>query len=133
MAFHRFLKYCRQKHPMHPSWKVCPNCLRPVVGWLRGINGPYLGISFPILEGKTTIGRLRKNDITLNHATVSPEHAFIKQGEEDVFLIADLNASKGTFVNASQINDDELIDNFVVKFGELEFIFKCIPRYLMNR
>lgn len=133
MALRRGLKYCKQDHAMHPSWKICPTCLKPIVGWLLGISGPFLGMDFPIREGKNTIGQMRKNDIVLKHPSVSPMHAFIRQGSDDVFTIADMNSAKGTFVNNAQINDAEVIDNYLVRFGELEFVFKCVPKFLMKR
>lgn len=133
MSLQRQIKYCQKDHEMHSSWNVCPTCLKPIVGWLLGTKGQYLGVDFQVREGKTTVGRLRNNDITLRHPSISPEHCFIRQGEGDVFTIADLSSTKGTFVNDEQIRDDDLIDNTVVKIGELEFIFKCIPGYMIKR
>ena len=130
MAILRRLKHCRRGHEMHPAWRICPTCLKPVVGWLLGMNGPYLGQDFPIREGKNTIGLLPKNDLQIKADSVSPEHAFIRQDEEDVFIIADLNSAQGTFVNGLQIHDEALINNYMVRFGDLEFIFKCVPRIL---
>lgn len=133
MGLRRRIKYCRQGHEMHSSWRICPACLKPIIGWLLGVKGIYIGVDFPIREGKNTVGRLRKNDITLKHPSISPEHAFIKQGQEDSFIVADLNSGQGIFVNGRQENDTELIDNYLVKFGELEFVFKCVPRFLIKR
>ncbi len=129
----RRLKVCRKKHIMHPSWKICPTCLKPVVGWLLGTNGLYLGMDFPIREGKNTIGSLDKNDIVLKHTSISPEHAFIRNMNGDEFTLADLNSTKGTRVNGAQVHDAELIDNYPLQLGDLEFIFKCVPKFLLKR
>lgn len=130
MAMLRRLKRCRQGHEMHPSWRICPTCMTPVVGWMLGTNGDYFGVDFPVRAGKNTIGQLRKNDIVLKHPTISPEHAFIRQAEDDVFIVADLNSAQGTYVNGNQIHDEALVDNYLVRFGELEFVFKCVPKSL---
>lgn len=72
----------------------------------------------------TDIGRANTNTIVLQNATVSRQHAKIK-AEKNEFVLFDLGSANGTFVNDQRITDPvTLKDGDVVRFGELEFLFK---------
>lgn len=76
------------------------------------------------LTAATTIGRATNNQIVLNNTTVSRQHAKI-QFVQDAFQIYDLGSANHTFVNDRQVIEPvALADGDVVRFGELEFVFK---------
>ena len=45
------------------------------------------------------IGRSENNDVVIPDASISAVHAFIKRGEENEFLIQDMNSKNGTYLN----------------------------------
>jgi predicted component of type VI protein secretion system len=51
-------------------------------------------------------------------------HATIRY-EGGEFQIADLDSSNGCFVNDEKIQKHDLIDNDIIKLGDIEFEFKC--------
>lgn len=72
----------------------------------------------------TDIGRGNTNTIVLQNNTVSRQHAKIKVDKGE-FVLFDLGSANGTFVNEQRITDPTpLKDGDVVRFGELEFLFK---------
>jgi len=80
---------------------------------------------FDVKDG-TTIGRARDNDIILPHPTVSRQHAKVRL-QEGTFLLFDLGSSNGTFVNDERVLEPrQLKDGDVVRFGEVEMIFKSV-------
>jgi pSer/pThr/pTyr-binding forkhead associated (FHA) protein len=56
-----------------------------------------------------TIGRSSKNDIVINDATISNEHAVITLRDNGEICIKDLNSTNGTFVNGRRISSPTLI------------------------
>ncbi len=72
----------------------------------------------------TDIGRATTNTVVLQDATISRNHAKIKQ-EKGEFMLFDLGSANGTHVNDKRVTDPiALKDGDVVRFGELEFLFK---------
>lgn len=72
----------------------------------------------------TDIGRANTNTIALQNTTVSRQHAKIKLDKGE-FMLFDLGSANGTFVNDAKVADPvALKDGDVVRFGELEFLFK---------
>lgn len=72
----------------------------------------------------TDIGRANTNTIALQNTTISRQHAKIKL-DKDEFMLFDLGSANGTFVNDEKVADPvALKDGDVVRFGELEFLFK---------
>ncbi len=82
---------------------------------------------YDIASDSVGIGRSRKNNqVVLDDATVSRQHAKIKL-EDDNFYLYDLGSANGTFVNDEQIREPrKLKDGDVIKFGEMELIFKIM-------
>lgn len=66
------------------------------------------------LQNETHIGRNQKNDIVIDHATVSSYHAVIKQTAEGMKLI-DLGSSNGTKLNNKKLKKQQEI---VLKNGD---------------
>lgn len=78
-------------------------CYQPV-GWLICIEGPDFGKSFPLYDGKNTIGRLETMDVVLKNdiAVSRNEHAWIEYREEDRSFIIGLGENR----KMVYINDD---------------------------
>lgn len=77
------------------------------------------------LQQNTSVGRANENAVVLgDNTTVSRSHARIWL-EGDRFKIHDLDSANGTFVNGTRIRQPQMLqDGDVVRFGELEFMFK---------
>ena len=75
----------------------------------------------------TTIGRGEKNSLVLPDQSISRFHAeMIRLGED--YLLRDLGAANGTFVNGVRVTEQLLNDGDVLRFGTsgLEIIFKRV-------
>jgi len=81
---------------------------------------------FDIDKPAVTIGRAPGNHLVVDHATVSRQHATIKlEGEE--YRVYDLGSANGTFVQDQRVRDPIVLqDGVIVRFGEVEFIFKRV-------
>jgi phosphoserine phosphatase RsbU/P len=66
------------------------------------MRGPETGRSFPLLDGRTTLGRNADCNIPLAGKQVSRQHAHIYHEAGDYFL-EDLGSSNGTFVNGQRL------------------------------
>jgi VWFA-related protein len=78
------------------------------------------------IMASTDVGRGTTNHIVLQNATVSRQHAKIKE-ENGVFRVYDLASANGTFVNDNRVMDPvTLKDGDVVRFGETEFLFRIL-------
>jgi hypothetical protein len=95
-----------------------------VCGWLVALNGQHKGEDFRLRTGKNVIGTAADCDVVLSDKKLSRKHATIRfEGGE--FQIADLDSSNGTFVNDEKVQKHDLIDNDIIKLGDIEFEFKC--------
>jgi len=71
-----------------------------------------------------TIGRAAGNTIVIDHPTVSRQHATIKLENAD-FRLYDLGSANGTFTGDQRVREPvTLQDGVIVRFGEVEFVFK---------
>ena len=96
-------------------------------GWLVVRNSSRAGKSFGLSSGSiTTVGRdPRRADILLESSTVSGEHARVRcEGHQ--FYLYDLASTNGTFINNRQIQKQMLRDGDVIRFGDVEAIFKSV-------
>lgn len=94
----------------------------PQLGWLVVLTGPWTGKEFRLME-VTSVGRdAALNDIAIDDAAISRQHAKIKL-EEGRFVIYDLASANGTFVNGEKILRHVLADKDAVKMGETLFAF----------
>ncbi len=95
-----------------------------VCGWLVALNGQHKGEDFRLRTGKNVIGTAADCDVVLSDKKLSRKHATIRfEGGE--FQIADLDSSNGTSVNDEKVQKHDLIDNDIIKLGDIEFEFKC--------
>jgi len=97
---------------------------REVCGWLVALNGQHKGEDFRLRVGKNVIGTAADCDLVLSDKKLSRKHATIRY-EGGEFQIADLDSSNGCFVNDEKIQKHDLIDNDIIKLGDIEFEFKC--------
>jgi hypothetical protein len=97
---------------------------------LEGKSEPYIGTQFLIDREDYSIGRAHENALTLNHKTISAQHAVIKKTEYGYNLI-DQNSTNGTFVNDRKINSIYLKNGDTVRFDTITFEFQdpSYPRY----
>lgn len=97
----------------------------PTVGWIVALNGDHKGEDFRLKAGKNVIGAAADCDIVLTDKKVSRKHCTIRY-EGGEFQIADLDSSNGTFVNEERTQKHDLIDNDVIKLGDIQFKFKSV-------
>lgn len=99
----------------------------PVVGWLVGINGPYLGQSVKMFAGRNSIGRNPGNHIVLSaDKGVSREkHAWITyEPKKREFFIQPGDSSGLTYLNEDAVMEtNKLQKNDVVGLGTSKFVF----------
>jgi VWFA-related protein len=75
------------------------------------------------LAGTMNIGRAGDNQISIQDATISRHHAWIKAEGED-FLVFDVGSANGTFVNDERVQEPHRLNSGdVVRFGDAEFVF----------
>lgn len=97
---------------------------QPVIGWLIVEKGPLPGREFRLRDG-TTIGRGAENDIIIDDAAVSRQHAKV-QLEDGTFFLHDLGAANPTRVNGVEIERHPLTDGDRVELGNTTLVFKRI-------
>jgi hypothetical protein len=102
------------------------------VGWIVAINGAHAGEDFRLTSGKNTIGTAADADIVLTDKKISRKHAVIRY-EGGEFVVSDLDSSNGTFVNDEKIQKHDLIDNDIIKLGDIEFEFKCVSQHTREK
>lgn len=82
---------------------------------------------FEIEEPALTFGRSSRNQVQIDDAAVSTEHAKIVIFKDDngnvVYFIEDLGSTNGTFVNEKQVERQQLHHNDNVRVGWNSFIF----------
>ncbi len=97
----------------------------PTVGWIVALNGQHKGEDFRLKAGKNVIGTAADADIVLTDKKVSRKHCTIRY-EGGEFQIADLDSSNGTFVNEERTQKHDLIDNDLLRLGDIQFKFKSV-------
>lgn len=97
----------------------------PTVGWIVAMSGDHKGEDFRLKAGKNVIGSASDCDIVLTDKKVSRKHCTIRY-EGGEFQIADLDSSNGTCVNEERVQKHDLIDNDIVKLGDIQFKFKSV-------
>ena len=93
---------------------------------LQDRREPERKFSYPLMNGKIIVGRLREAgvQIALNYnSSVSKKHCkiYVVNG---CFYVEDLKSSNGTYINNVRIYDSSEVKNGdIIKLGELEMIF----------
>ena len=79
------------------------------------------------LGPRTSIGRVRENEISIPKPSVSRKHAVIAQTPEG-YVITDLDSGNGTFVNDERVKTRKLKDGDRVRLGDRAFVFRAPGR-----
>lgn len=72
----------------------------------------------------TTIGRSGANDIRLDDASVSSEHAKVRFEGDGEFTLIDLGSQNGAKLNGHRTQQHTLRHNDVIELGETRLVFK---------
>jgi len=97
----------------------------PVVGWIVPLNGPNQYQTFKLLQGTTKIGTGASSHIVLNDEFMTLEHCEIISSPSG-FILNDLGATNGTYLNRMRVSSHDLVDNDVIRLGKTEMQFKSI-------
>jgi len=97
----------------------------PVVGWIVPLNGPNQYQTFKLLQGTTKIGTGATSHIVLNDEFMTLEHCEIISSPSG-FVLNDLGATNGTYLNRMRVSSHDLVDNDVIRLGKTELQFKSI-------
>jgi hypothetical protein len=76
---------------------------------------------------RVSVGRVRDNELALDHPSVSKIHAALTMNIQGTLLVADTGSTNGTFINGRRISYGEarqIEDGDVVGFGDVEVRFK---------
>jgi len=95
-----------------------------VLGWLVIIDGADKWRDFKITKRKVNMGRSRDCDIVLENIQVSSKHASVRLMEDGLYL-TDLDSSNGTFVNDNVVVKQKLLDNDLIRIGDITMKFKA--------
>jgi hypothetical protein len=71
-----------------------------------------------------TIGRALGSELWLDDPKLSRQHCRIELRDDDVWELADLDSTNGTFVHGKQITTHELIDGDVIEIGTRRIVFR---------
>lgn len=83
---------------------------------------------YPISKDRVTIGRDIKNDILLNHHSISREHVEVLR-TQDGHLIRDLDSRNGLYINSQRVKEQLLQQGDKVTIGDLEFVYRTSDSY----
>jgi pSer/pThr/pTyr-binding forkhead associated (FHA) protein len=122
----------RQQASVDPE-RVDPNAPRVLAGFLVSYEGNDLGVSYPILQGQTLVGRKGAGAgaaIELEHGTASSRHAvLLAAARPGRIKVEDIGSTNGTFVGDLMLErgkKHELKDGDVVRFGGYVTIVKIV-------
>lgn len=88
-------------------------------------NGEFAGTSYVLEEQETIIGRNPTTNITLLDEGISREHALILRDEDEgLYTIEDLQSTNGTKVNGKRIRTAELTHGDEIQIGRTLFEFR---------
>ncbi|HEY6231824.1 MAG TPA: FHA domain-containing protein [Pyrinomonadaceae bacterium] len=76
---------------------------------------------------RVSVGRVRDNELALDHPSVSKIHAALTMNVQGTLLVADTGSTNGTFINGRRISYGEarqIEDGDVVGFGDVEVRFR---------
>ena len=97
------------------------------MAWLAVTGGPAKGATCQINVGETTIGRAEENDLRIEDAAVSRQHAVVVADEKGM-VILDLGSSTGTKANGQAIGGRPVLTTSVIAVGETELMLVAVEQ-----
>jgi len=119
-------KYCGEGHLMDPSWKHCPVCLAPLVGWLVHLKEGKAHKVYTVHEGKSFIGSGADCELRILDANLSRQHAYLVIAEGMCSIVDLGNSGMPLKVNKTDVVKTTLIDGDIVEFGDNVFKIKLL-------
>lgn len=110
----------------------CESVVKHATGLLKSMSAKLIitktetgrSHEFELTLDETRIGRSpENNDILLDDAQVSRQHALIKRGGQS-FTLVDPGSANGTFVDGQRIKEHQLADGHVFSIGKYTLEFK---------
>ena len=86
------------------------------------VGNGIVGTTFPIVDGRLTIGRAEDRDVVVPDAASSRHHCQITQ-EGSEFVLHDNGSANGVFVNAVRVRECTLSNGDLVRIGNTELRF----------
>jgi hypothetical protein len=80
---------------------------------------------------RLSVGRTKENNLMLDDASVSKNHASLVLNGENQLMVADTGSTNGTFINAQRIAYGKAFtvgETDKVKFGTVEVFFRRVPK-----
>ena len=87
------------------------------------------GLPVEVIElkpGITRLGRSSRNEVQIDHHSISRFHAEIELGEEWM-CVRDMDSSNGVFVNGEQVEQCPLESGQVLRLGDVSLVVKDAP------
>jgi hypothetical protein len=101
---------------------------RKLAGLLISYSRKPQGESFPVFEGRNTVGR--NADISPDDHQISEKHfSILYRREEKKFKFKDELSTNGTFVNDVLTDEGELKNFDVISIGSTRLLFIAIPEF----
>ena len=97
-----------------------------IIGFLFVMEGNDKGEIIKLFSGRNTLGTSPECSIILNDPGVSAKHASIRYGEDEDYVIRDLDSKNGTFVNGEEVVTGKLQENDVILIGDSKLKFKML-------
>jgi len=88
---------------------------------------PLQDLSFDITASPTTIGRVQNNDLVINEASVSSNHAELRFEHGDWYVF-DQDSFNGTYVNKNKCSSQKLKHGDVVGIGRMQLLFEMVGK-----
>jgi hypothetical protein len=79
------------------------------------------------LGSRTSIGRVKDNEVSIPTPSISRKHAVIALTAEG-YVITDLDSGNGTFVNEERVQMARLQDGDKIRLGDRSFVFRAPGR-----
>jgi hypothetical protein len=97
----------------------------PVLGWIRGLNGPVKGRSFDICHGRNILGSDGSCSVVIPSTDVRPRHVSIMANDHGITATLTDTASS-LKVNGVLKESQPLVDGDLVELGPAAFRFRCL-------
>jgi len=82
------------------------------------------GTRYPVMSALFRIGRHGDNDLVLNDASISRNHAQLQRHRDGSFSVRDLESLNGVFVNGEQVEESAVNDGDLIEVGDVALRFR---------